>query len=102
MNQDKKDELIYENQFYKVVKRFSNGSLYAKEVWTCKGCSKEFKQHTRFQKHNIEHRYNKREAQAERMKCKNCHGKNIQLCQETETKRFYQCQDCFTEIRVRK
>ena len=44
----------------------------------------------------------KREAQAERMKCKNCHGKNIQLCQETETKRFYQCQDCFTEIRVRK
>jgi len=46
------EKRVYECDFYKVVKRFEEGQTFAKDIWICKGCGKEFKQHTRFHNHN--------------------------------------------------
>ena len=46
-NKNTSEKINYEDEFYKAILR------NAKSIFICKGCNKEFKQHARFNNHNV-------------------------------------------------
>ncbi|GAG25199.1 unnamed protein product [marine sediment metagenome] len=46
-----KQEIIYGCKYYKVIRKIFTDRKN-KEIWICKGCNKEFKQHAKFHDHN--------------------------------------------------
>ena len=48
-----KEKLIHDDKDYKVIRRFLDNQDFGKEIFICKGCNKEFKQHARFSNHHV-------------------------------------------------